>query len=251
MFDTYSPLFELGWHLHLVLTTAFLGLAVGIGCSVRSFLTENPGPRRPKGAWLCLASDITSKTFLVVAVTGVITMSLQLALYLPSSAETEPSDLAATLTSELQTQFLNGSLDGVLASAIIDQYLGSIPDSASLQIDVTLPSAVSFLVICGSDSEAGECEVHSNFNVDREPNGDGLDDGSTRDEPLSSTLERLASSPGGLTPQSASEAILSEAILKVIGPLQDYNYLDFRVAALPQHQFHCEPNLTPSCYPTW
>ena len=184
MLDAYRPLFDLGWHLHVVLTTAFLGLAVSTGCSVRRFLIENPGPQRSKGAWLCLASDIASKAFLVVAATGVITMSLQLTLYLPSSVEDESSDLAATLTSELQDLFLAGALDGDSAKATVDEHLGPIPDSTSLHIDISLPGALSFLVVCGSGSDTAACEVHSNLTLDRDPNGGRLEAGSANDEPL-------------------------------------------------------------------
>lgn len=246
MLDAYRPLFDLGWHLHVVLTTAFSALAVSIGCSVRRFLIENPGPERPKGAWLCLASDIASKAFLVVAATGVITMSLQLTLYLPSSAESEPSDLATMLTSELQTLFLNGALDDDSAKATIDRHLGTIPDSTSLHIAVSLPSALSFLVVCDSSSDAAACEVHSNSTVDREPDFRRLDGPLRPMDPLASTLKRLASSPSGLTAQNTTEAVL-----EAIGPLEDYAHLDFRLVELPQNHFHCEPDLSPGCRTNW
>ena len=77
----YEVLFSELITLQLVLGVGSVGWLLGILCLFIRF--------RPGDSWLCLASDIVSKTFVAITVIGVLSLSIHIAVYLPKLSQKE------------------------------------------------------------------------------------------------------------------------------------------------------------------
>lgn len=84
----YAKMAEVDVLVGFLFAVGGIGFVVGLSCSLRRYFSVDSSERRKQGGWLCLTSDIAQKSFVAITFAGVLTLSLQFAVYISSSLGT-------------------------------------------------------------------------------------------------------------------------------------------------------------------